>query len=99
MRVMRFPFYKFTFKYSREEFLDGSVGKEYACNARDTGDEGSIPGLGRSPGGGNSNQLQYSCLRNPMDRGAWQAADQRVTKSQASVAHRVSECLLTWPIN
>ena len=46
------------------------VGKESACNA---GDSGLIPGLGRSPGEGNSNPLQYSCLKNPMDRGAWQA--------------------------
>ena len=80
MRVMSFPFYKFTFKYSREEFLDGSVGKEYACNARDTGDEGSIPGLGRSPGGGNGNPLQYSSLENPMDRGAWLATILGVTR-------------------
>ena len=54
-------------------FPDGSVGKESACNSGDTGDEGSIPGSGRSPGGGNSNPLQYSHLKNPMDRGAWQA--------------------------
>ena len=54
-------------------FLDGSSSKETACNAGDTGDEGSIPGSGRSPGGGNSNPLQYSRLKNPMDRGAWQA--------------------------
>ena len=47
-----------------------SVGKESACNARDLV---SIPGLGRSPGEGNGNPLQYSCLENPMDRGAWQA--------------------------
>ena len=40
-----------------------------------------IPGLGRSPGGGNGNQLQYSCLGNPMDRGAWWATDQGVTES------------------
>ena len=46
----------------------GSDGKESACNA---GDLGSVPGLGRSPGEGNGNQLQYSCLENPMDRGAW----------------------------
>ena len=45
-------------------------GKESACNA---GDAGSIPGLERSPGEGNGNPLQYSCLGNPMDRGAWQA--------------------------
>ena len=46
----------------------GSDGKESACNA---GDPGSIPGLGRSPGEGNGNPLQYSCLENPMDGGAW----------------------------
>ena len=45
-------------------------GKESACNA---GDMGLIPGLGRFPGEGNSNPLQYSCLGNPMDSGAWQA--------------------------
>ena len=45
--------------------------KESATSAGDTGNAGSIPGLGRSPGGGNGNPLQYSCLGNPMDRGAW----------------------------
>ena len=49
-------------------FPDGSVGKESACNA---GDLGSILGLGRFPGEKNGNPLQYSCLGNPMDRGAW----------------------------
>ena len=52
-----------------------------ACNAGDTRDAGSIPGLGRSPGGGNGNPLQYSGLKNPMDRGAWRAIVQSVTKS------------------
>ena len=47
-----------------------SVGKESACNV---GDLGSIPGSGRSPGEGNGNPLQYSCLENPIDRGAWRA--------------------------
>ena len=51
-------------------FPGGSDAKDSACNA---GDLSSIPGLGRSPGGGNGNPLQYSCLENPMDRGAWQA--------------------------
>ena len=50
-------------------FPHGSVGKESACNA---GDLGLIPGLGRSPGEGNGNPLQYSCLENPMDWGDWQ---------------------------
>ena len=54
-------------------FPDGSAGKESACNAGDTGDVGSIPGSGRSPEEGNGNLLQYSCLGNPMDRGAWRA--------------------------
>ena len=49
-------------------FPDGSAGKETACNAGDTGEAGSIPGLGRSPGGGNDDPLQCSYLKNPMDR-------------------------------
>ena len=48
---------------------DGSDGNESACNG---GDPGSIPGQGRSPGEGNGNPLQYSCLENPMERGVWQ---------------------------
>ena len=55
------------------DFPSASVGKESACNARDTGDPGSTPGSGRSSGGGNGNPLQYSCLENTMDRGAWHA--------------------------
>ena len=51
-------------------FSDGSVGKESACNAGAT-DVDSVPGVGRSPGEGNGSPLQYSCLKNPMDRGAW----------------------------
>ena len=53
-----------------EGFPSGSVGKESTCNAGDAGDTSSIPGSGRSPGGGHGNPLQYSCLKNPMDRGA-----------------------------
>ena len=51
--------------------IGGSDGKESTCNV---GDLGSIPGLERSPGGGHGKLLQYSCLENAMDRGAWQAA-------------------------
>ena len=61
----------------------GSVGKESAYNA---GDPGSIPGLGRSPGEGNGNPLQYSCLENPMGRGAWRATVLGVTKSQTQLS-------------
>ena len=63
-------------------FPDGSAGKESACRAGDTGYVGSVPGLRRSPGGGNDNPLQYSCLENPMARGAWLAAVHGVAKSQ-----------------
>ena len=54
-----------------------------ACNA---GDLGSIPGLGRSPGEGNGNPLQYSCLENPMDGGAWWATVHGVAKSQTRLS-------------
>ena len=64
-------------------FPGGSESKESACNA---GDPGSIPGLGRSPGEGNDNLLQYSCLENPMDRGAGQAAVHGVAKSQTRLS-------------
>ena len=66
---------------SAPPFLDdGSNCKESACNA---GDLVSIPGSGRSPGEGNGYPLQYSCLENPMDRGAWRATVHGVTKSGA----------------
>ena len=58
-------------------FPGGLVGKESVCNAGDL----VFPVLGRSPGEGNGNSLQYSCLGNPMDRGAWQATVHRVVKS------------------
>ena len=55
-------------------------GKGSTCNAGVTGDSCSIPGLGRSPGGGLGNPLQYSCLENPMDRGAWKSTVHGVTE-------------------
>ena len=67
-------------------FPGSSVGKEPACSA---GDLGSIPGLGRSPGEGNGNPLQYSCLENPMDREAWRATVRGVA--------RVGQDLVTKP--
>ena len=54
--------------------------KNPPANAGDTGDAGSIPGQGRSPGGGNHNLLQYSCLENHMERGVWWATAHRVAK-------------------
>ena len=59
--------------------IGGSDGKASACSV---GDLGSIPGLGRSPGEGNGNPFQYSCLENSMDRGAWHAPVHGVTKNQ-----------------
>ena len=55
--------------------------KKKPASAGDINDAGSMPGLGRSPGEGNGNPLQYSCLEKPMDRGAWQATVHGVTKS------------------
>ena len=59
-------------------FPDGSGGKE---SSYDAGDSGSIPELGRSPGEGNGYSLQYSCLENSLDRGAWQATVHGIAKS------------------
>ena len=59
------------------------VVKNLLANARDIRDMGLIPGLGRSPGGEQGHPLQYSCLENPMDRGAWRATVHGVTKGQA----------------
>ena len=56
--------------------------KNLAANAGDIRDVGSVPELGRSPGEGHGNPLQYSCLENPMDRGAWWATVHKVAKSQ-----------------
>ena len=61
------------------------VVKNLHVNAEDTRDAGSIPGSGRSPGGGHGNPPQYSCLENPMDRGAWQATVCGAAKSQGAV--------------
>ena len=58
------------------------VVKNQPSNAGDIRDMGSIPGMGRSPGGGHGNPLQCSCLENPMDRGSWWATVHRVVKSQ-----------------
>ena len=57
------------------------------ANAGDTGDSGSIPGLGRSPGEGNGNLVQYSCLENPMDKGAWWVILHSFAKSQTPLSN------------
>ena len=65
-------------------FPSGSDHEESACHV---GDLGSIPGLRRSPREGNGNPLQYSCLENPMDRGAWRAAVYHITKSWTQLSN------------
>ena len=69
-------------------FPGGLVVKNPPANARDAG---SIPGLGRSPGEGIGNPLQYSCLENPMDRGSWQTTVHRFTETQGDLDMVVSE--------
>jgi len=69
--------------YLYEGFSHSSLGKESACNA---GDLGSIPGSGRSAGEGNDNPLQYPCLENPMNRGAWRATVHGVTRVRHDLA-------------
>ena len=65
-----------------KNFPGGSGGKESACNV---GDPGLVPGFGTSPGEGNVHPLQYSCLENSMDRGAWKATIHGITKSQTQL--------------
>ena len=67
----------FDWRWASRGFPGGSDGKKFAFYV---GDQGSLPGLGRSPGGGNDNPLQYSCLENPMDSGAWRAAVHGLTR-------------------
>ena len=67
-------------------FPDGTVVKNLPANAGGTRDAVSVPGLEISPGGRNGNRLQYPCLENPMDRGAWRATVQGVTKSRTQLS-------------
>ena len=81
-------------------FPDGSVGKESACNAGDT-DVDSMPGSGSTLGGGNGSPLQYSCLKNPMDRGAWGATASGLAQSGTRLTvmrkrARPASVLITW---
>ena len=83
-------------------FLGDTMVKNLPATAGDIRDMGSIPGLGRFPGGGHGNPLQYSCLENPMDRGAWWATVHRITKSWTQLSthihiqnyHCVTRCIL-----
>ena len=68
------------------EFPGGAVVKNPPANAGGAGHPGLIPGSGRFPGGGNGNPLQYSCLENPVDGGAWRATVHRVAESWAQLS-------------
>ena len=80
------------------------VVKNPSANAGDVRDKSSIPGLGKSPGEGNGNPLQYSCVENPMDRGAWRATVHRVAKSRTRLkrlsmqAHMIRLYLSALPV-
>ena len=72
----------------KKDFPGGSLVKNLPANAGDARDTSSIPGSRRSPGIGNGNPLQYVCLDNAMDRGAWQATVHGITKSQIQLNNR-----------
>ena len=74
-------------------FPGGTVVKNPPANAGDTGDAGSIPGMGRSLGVGNGNLLQYSCLENSMARGLWRATVHEVAKSWTQLSDRTHTCV------
>ena len=77
-------------------FPGGLVGQDSTCSAGDTGDAGLIPGLGRSPGEGHGNPLQYSCLDNAMDRGAWRATVHGVARSRTQQKPSEHTHIDTW---
>ena len=84
-------FHPFRVLHFTKDFLGGSASKASAYNV---GDLGSIPGSGRFPGEGHGNPLQYSCLRNPMDGGAWQTAVYGVAKSRTLLVTSLTHLLL-----
>ena len=87
-------------KYPSTRWLDGLPwwlsGEEYSCNTGAAGDSGLILGLGRSPGGGHSNPLQYSCLENPMDRGAPAGCSSEGRKESDTTEVTLHTCLAGW---
>ena len=82
---------EYSIREEGEDFPGGSVVKNLPANS---GDEGSVPGSGGSPGEGNGNPLQYSYLENPMERGAWQATVHGVAKAFTFTYDLVGACML-----
>ena len=74
-----------------QDFPGGTVVKILPANAGDTGEAGSISGSGRSPGGGNGNPLQYSCLESPMDRGTWWATVSMGSKTAGHITEHTGD--------
>ena len=73
--------------------------KNLPVGAGNSGDIGSFPGSGRSPGGGNGNPLQHSCLENPVDRGAWWAAAHGVSESEMTKQTRINSVCISIPVS
>ena len=90
LKTMNMIYHFICYNYVCIGFPGGSEVKASACNV---GDLGSIPGLGRSPGEGNGNPLQYSCLKNPMDGGAWWGTVHRVAKSWTRLSDFTHSCM------
>ena len=91
-----FNFYRSELSYFGG-FPGDARGKELACQCRRHRDAGSIPGSGKSSGGGHSNPLQYSCLENPMDRRAWWATAHGVPKSQTRLSDQQTHTIPSAP--
>ena len=86
-KYIKFLFAVYKWSVYQLGFLGGSVVRNPLASVGGAGDAGSISGSGRSPGEGNGTLLQYSCLENPMDRGAWQATVNGVAKSQTGLSN------------
>ena len=84
-------------KVEKLSFSGGTSGKNPPANTGDFRDSVSVPGLGRSPGEGHGNPLQYSCLENPMDRGAWKATVHKVAKSRTQLKRLSTHITFTHP--
>ena len=95
-KFLQFSYWKILFNKISEGFPGGSVVKTPPVNAGDAGDVGSVSGLRRSPGEGNSNPLHYSCLKNSMNREAWQATVHWAAKGQTWLSDWITIWCARW---